>query len=93
MIAAALLAFREGLEAALILGIGVSVLRRVGRKDQEKMVWLGAGLAALASLAAGIGLYSLGISLRETLVRFAGFVAHRENDLPGGVLPGLTQRP
>jgi len=61
MVAAALLAFREGLEAALILGIVLSVLRRVGRRDQEKMVWLGAGLAALLSLAAGIGLYTLGI--------------------------------
>ena len=64
MIAAALLAFREGLEAALILGIVLGVLRRIGRPDQEKVVWLGAGLAALASLAAGLGLYALGISLQ-----------------------------
>lgn len=63
MVAAALLAFREGLEAALILGIVLSVLRRVGRHDQERMVWLGAGLAVLLSLAAGVGLYALGISL------------------------------
>jgi high-affinity iron transporter len=63
LIAAALLAFREGLEAALILGIVLSVLHRVGRSDQEKLVWLGAGLAALASLAAGLGLYAMGISL------------------------------
>ena len=62
MIAALVLAFREGLEAALILGIVLSVLRRVGRRDQERMVWFGAGLAALLSLAAGIGLYALGIS-------------------------------
>ncbi|NIV36211.1 MAG: hypothetical protein GWN58_44225, partial [Anaerolineae bacterium] len=41
MIAALLLAFREGLEAALILGIVLSVLRRVGRRDQERMVWFG----------------------------------------------------
>lgn len=61
MIAALVLAFREGLEAALILGIVLGVLRRVGRRDQEKMVWLGAGLAALLSLGAGIGLYALGI--------------------------------
>jgi high-affinity iron transporter len=62
MIAAALLAFREGLEAALILGVVLGVLRRLGRTDQEKIVWLGAGLAALTSLAAGIGFYVLGIS-------------------------------
>lgn len=62
MVAAALLAFREGLEAALILGVVLGVLRRLGRTDQEKMVWLGAGLAGLTSLAAGIGFYALGIS-------------------------------
>jgi high-affinity iron transporter len=64
MVAALLLAFREGLEAALILGIVLSVLRRVGRQEQEKMVWLGAGLAALLSLAAGVGLYAVGISFK-----------------------------
>lgn len=63
MIAALLLAFREGLEAALILGLVLGVLRRVGRTDQGKMVWLGAGLAALVSLVAGLGLYALGIGL------------------------------
>jgi len=62
MIAAVLLAFREGLEAALILGIVLGILRRFGRQDQEKTAWLGAGLAAVASLGAGIGLYTLGTS-------------------------------
>ena len=62
MVAAALLAFREGLEAALILGIVLGVLRRVGRREQEKMVWLGAALAALLSLAIGLALYLVGIS-------------------------------
>ena len=62
MIAAALLAFREGLEAALILGIVLGVVRRVGRREQEKMVWLGATLAALLSLAVGLTLYGVGVS-------------------------------
>jgi len=62
MVAAVLLAFREGLEAALILGIVLGVLRRVGRREQEKMVWLGASLAAVASLAAGLALYAAGIN-------------------------------
>jgi high-affinity iron transporter len=48
MIPAFLLALREGLEAALILGIVLSVLRRVGRRDQARMV--------------GVGFYALGIS-------------------------------
>ncbi|MEJ2732862.1 MAG: FTR1 family protein [Anaerolineae bacterium] len=64
MLAAALLAFREGLEAALIVGIVLSVLRRVERRDQERMLWLGVGLAALLSVAVGGGLYAMGISLQ-----------------------------
>ena len=60
MVAATLLAFREGLEAALVLGIVMSVLRRFGRQDRQRIAWLGAGLAAIISLGAGIGLYILG---------------------------------
>ena len=62
MIAAAVLAFREGLEAALILGIVLSVLQRLGRADRSWSVWLGAGLAALISLVAGAALHVLGVA-------------------------------
>jgi high-affinity iron transporter len=61
VLAAALLAFREGLEAALILGIVLSVLHRVNRSDRSRVVWLGAGLAGLISILVGIGFYGLGI--------------------------------
>lgn len=66
MVAAILLSFREGLEAALILGIVLGVVRRTGRSGQAKSVWLGAGLAALVSMAAGIGLHRLGIAFEGT---------------------------
>ena len=69
MFPAAILAFREGLEAALILGIVLSVLGRVGRSDRARVVWLGAGLAVLISVVFGLGLHALGRStaiLRET---------------------------
>ena len=62
MIPAFLLALREGLEAALILGIVLGVLHRVGRPEQGRIVWLGAGLAALVSLGAAMGLVVMGIS-------------------------------
>lgn len=62
MLAALLLAFREGLEAALILGIVLSVLRRVGRGDRAWIVWLGAVVASLVSLAAGVWLHALGVA-------------------------------
>jgi high-affinity iron transporter len=62
MVAALLLAFREGLEAALILGIMLGILRRVGRPGQARVVWLGAVLAGLASLMAGIAFQALGVA-------------------------------
>jgi high-affinity iron transporter len=62
LLAALLLAFREGLEAALILSLVLSVLRRAGRIDRAAMVWLGAGLATLASLAVGAAFQALGIA-------------------------------
>jgi high-affinity iron transporter len=62
LIAALLLAFREGLEAALILGVVLGVVRRVGRREQARIVWLGAGFAGLASLVVGLALNALGVA-------------------------------
>jgi high-affinity iron transporter len=62
LIAALLLAFREGLEAALILGIVLSAVRRVGRPEQARVVWLGAGLAGFASVVVGLVLNALGVA-------------------------------
>jgi high-affinity iron transporter len=62
LFAATLLAFREGLEAALIIGIVLGVLGRMERKDQNWIVWLGAGLAGLVSLIIGAGLHALGVA-------------------------------
>jgi high-affinity iron transporter len=74
MIAALLLAFREGLEAALILGVVLGILRRLGRMDQARAVWLGAGVAGLVSLAAGLGLQALGIAFEGQAEQiFEGF--------------------
>jgi high-affinity iron transporter len=62
LIAALLLAFREGLEAALILGIVLGAVRRVGRPEQARIVWLGAGFAALVSVVVGLALNALGVA-------------------------------
>lgn len=45
--AAAVLTFREGLEAALIIAIVLTYLRRTGRTERSGQVWAGAGTAAL----------------------------------------------
>ncbi len=63
MLPAFLLALREGLEAALIIGIVLGALRKINRPDLRPVVWLGAALAALVSLLAGGLLTALGVSL------------------------------
>ncbi|MGC9347548.1 MAG: FTR1 family iron permease [Anaerolineae bacterium] len=62
MVAAFLITLREGLEAALILGIVLSVLRRLGRSERSPAVWWGVLLAILASVAGGFALNTLGIA-------------------------------
>ena len=61
MLASLLLSLREGLEAALIIGIVLGVLHKVKRTDLNKTVWLGAGIAAAISALAAVGLNFLGM--------------------------------
>ena len=63
MISSLLLALREGLEAALIIGIVTGVLVRLGRPQLRPLVWGGALAAALLAAAAAAGLSWLGMEL------------------------------
>lgn len=54
MLAGFLLALREGVEAALVVGIVLGVLKRMNRMDRARRVWLGVGLAAVISLIVAI---------------------------------------
>jgi high-affinity iron transporter len=62
MVASFLITLREGLEAALIVGIVLSVLRKLGRSDRRRPVWLGVATAVLISAVAGLGLNALGVA-------------------------------
>lgn len=53
-----LLSLREGLEAALIIGIVLGALRQMKRSDLNPAIWLGTGSAILVSLL-GAGLLTL----------------------------------
>lgn len=53
MLGALLITLREGLEAALIVGIILAYLARTNNKQGFKPVWLGIGMAVLLSLIAG----------------------------------------
>ena len=63
MLASFLLALREGLEAALIIGIVLGALRKIGRLELVPAVWRGAISAAVVSLIAGVGLTAVGLGL------------------------------
>jgi high-affinity iron transporter len=66
MLPSLLLSIREGLEAALILGIVLGALRQIQRRELAPAVWLGAGSAALLSLVAALGLNYLNLTLEGT---------------------------
>lgn len=51
-----LITFREALEAALIVTIMITYLRKIGKQELNKYSYLGAGAAIIASLIIGIAL-------------------------------------
>lgn len=60
MLASALITLREGLEAALIVGVVLAYLSKIGRTDRRGMVWGGVVTALLASIALAVLLQLLG---------------------------------
>jgi len=56
LISSFLIALREGVEAALVVGIVLVYLNRSGRAHLVRFVWAGAGLAAALSLAVAVAL-------------------------------------
>ncbi len=65
MLATFVIGLREGLEAALIIGIIAAFLRQSNRPDALRKVWLGVGVAVLLCLAVGILLQLLNASLPQ----------------------------
>jgi len=60
MFSAFIIALREGVEAALVVGIVLVYLQRTGRSHLARFVWAGVTVAALASFAGALGLEKLG---------------------------------
>lgn len=70
MLEAFIVTLREGVEAALIIGITLAYLAKIGRQDLQKLVYFALGAALLASVAGAVGLSRLGLN-QET---FEGWV-------------------
>jgi high-affinity iron transporter len=62
MIPGFLLALREGLEAALIVGIVLGALRKIRHEELKTTVWWGAASAIVVSLVVAVILYLVGVS-------------------------------
>jgi FTR1 family protein len=65
MLATFVIGLREGVEAALIVGIVAAFLHKRGRSDLLPSVWIGVTVAALLCLAVAIGLQVLNAGLPQ----------------------------
>jgi high-affinity iron transporter len=63
MLASILLSLREGIEAALIIGIVLGALRKMNRTELIPAAWAGTLSASVLSILAAVLLSSLGLSL------------------------------
>ena len=71
MFATLLIGLREGLEAALVVGILIAYIRRIGRTDVLPRLWAGIGLAVALALGIGavltFGAYALTTQAQELI--------------------------
>jgi high-affinity iron transporter len=65
MFSSSLLALREGLEAALVVGIVLGALRKMNQARLAGVVWIGVAAAAIVSGAVAVALTLLGYELKD----------------------------
>ena len=65
MIPTFVITLREGVEAALIVGIIAAFLVKEGRQDAMRQMWIGIGIAIVLCAAVGVGLDQVGQQLPQ----------------------------
>ncbi len=65
MLSALLITVREGLEAALIIGIVLGYLQQIGRRDRAPIVWVGVIIATGLSALIALAMRAVGAELEE----------------------------
>jgi high-affinity iron transporter len=74
MLISAILALRESLEAALVVGILFSIIKRINLKGLNTTIWWGVGTSLLASIAVAVELIAIGAGLQGDFEKiFEGF--------------------
>ncbi len=107
MLSSFLLSLREGAEAALVIGIVLGALRKIGRGDCERVVWAAVLGAIATSVLAAVALHAVGWSLEGpaepvfegvTLLVAAGlltwmmaWMARQSRELKAGLEAGVRQ--
>jgi high-affinity iron transporter len=66
LLSSLLITLREGLEAALLVGLLLAMVARVRSAHGARSIWLGVAAAAAVSAVAGAALFAMGASLEGT---------------------------
>lgn len=66
MLPSYILSLREGIEAALVIGIVLGAVRKINRPELTSIIWLGALIAFIVSILAAVLLTTFGLELKGT---------------------------